>query len=197
MSIHRVTISGLLWGQTCQNVAHFDNPDGTLTPAQIATEIYDNFLGHTASVGYQHVCGSVITFFQIKVEELASTPPSPYILSISRAGEVQAGNDVFGPVCLILQLRTPVGGRHGHGRLYIPAIVPNFVQNGIVHSNADAYIVQFLPALKDRFVNPGTGPLHLGVVRKGGTFADFIHCDDIQFSRRAGVQRRRGVGIGI
>jgi len=198
MSVHRVTVSGLLWGSVVQNVLHFKNPDGTLTPSQIAAEIYDNFLGHTALVGYQHITGNVVTYFSIKVEELATTPPSPYTFNFTRAGEVSAGNDVMPQVCLVVQIRTALAGRHNHGRFYVPGFPTSFATQGIINSNATAYIVQCLPAMEARFKLSGSGPLILGVnPRHDNTGVNFVSMTGLQVSAKPGIQRRRGVGIGI
>jgi hypothetical protein len=198
MSIHRVTVSGLLWGSIVQNVLHFDNPEGTLTLAQIATEIYDNFLGHTALVGYQHITGNVVTYFSIKVETLQASPPSPYTYNFTRAGEVSAGNDVMPQVCLVVQIRTALAGRKNHGRFYVPGFPTSFATQGIINTNATSYIVQCLPAMEARFKTTGSGPLILGVLPRHSTTGDgFVHMTGLQVSAKPGIQRRRGVGIGI
>lgn len=197
MSIHRVTISSTYFGSVCQNVVYCYNADGALTAAQIATEFYDNFVGHSALVGIQHLANSYVTFFQVKVENVSSPGDAPYLLAINRQGEVQGTTEASPTVCLVLQLRTATAGRHGHGRIYLPGTNPAFTNSGLVSSGGQSYIVQCLPALNARFCIGGSGPLYLVVHRKGTTGADDHPVTVLQIASRLGVQRRRSVGVGI
>ena len=197
MSRHRVTISSQYYGSVCQNVIYCENPDGALTNAQIATEFYDNFVGHVALKGIQHLSNANVTYFNIKVETLQSVPPIPYSLNINRAGEVQADSGASPQVCLVMQFRSAVAGKHGHGRIYIAGTNPGFWTNGLLGAGGQAYIDQMLPALKDRFQVGGTGPLYLVVHQKNTLGIGDHPVELIQFATRPGIQRRRGIGIGI
>jgi len=199
LSLHRVTISGTYFGQIVQNVPYFHQSDGTLTPAEIATEVYDHFLGHTSLTGYQHMVSSFVTFFQIKVEQVTTSPPQAYTLAINRSGGVSGSTEANPVTCLVMQMRAGVAGRHGRGRLYIPGTNPAFLSNGLLSSGGNDYVTQCMPAIAARYTTFGSshGPLDLVIHKKGGGASDYLLVEQLQISTKPGCQRRRAVGVGI
>lgn len=197
MSLNRVTITALFYGQTVQNVFYLQNPDGATTMSDVATRVYTDFIGSTGVKGIKHIASSQVNWISVKVEEVSLTPPSPFILAISRAGDLPPTAYINPAGCFILQLRTALAGRHGHGRIYIPGVTPNFMTNGLRGPDADAYIVQFLPDLKTAWLAATNPDLYLVVHRKGNDPTEHIQCTDLQISTHIGIQRRRMPGVGI
>lgn len=194
MSKHRVTFTGTCWGTvTCQNVCHFDNPDGVLTPAQIATELRDNWCTILAA-GMMNTAG----FRNITVAEVGSAA-SPYNLPVVVNG-IDAVDPNTGTMAVNQKFRihTPFAGRKGRGRIYLWGYRANLCSQGIVNATGITNMSIRLNALQARYVGVGhTSTLALGVMSRAGDGSAFHFADFLVLSLVPGVQRRRSVGVGI
>lgn len=194
MSRHRVTFTGTVWGTvTCQNVVHFDNPDGLLTNAQIAAELRDNWCVLLCA-GMMNTAG----FRNITVATVGSAV-SPYNLPVVVNG-IDAVDPTTGTMAVNQKFRihTPTAGRKGRGRIYLWGYRANLVSQGIVNATGITNMTIRLNAIQARYVGIGhTGPIALGVMPRGGASADFIFADFLVLSLVPGVQRRRSVGVGL
>jgi len=194
MSTVRAVITGLAWSAiTCQNVLHFRNPDGAVPLATICTELRDNWCtilaaGQTTQFGWRNISvqevGSAVapTNLAIVVNGIDATDPS-------------GGTQVL---CQKFRIHTPVAGRHGRGRIYLPGYRATLWSTGQLNATGITNMTIRLNAIKARYVGvSATGPITLGVLRRGGTTADFINADDLSLALVPGVQRRRSLGLGI
>lgn len=194
MAIYRVTFTGTHYGSiTCQNVVTFKNQDGTLTEAQAAAELRDNWCtllaaGQTTQFGWRNI--------SVKNVDNAL---SPYNLPVVVNG-VDA-SDASSAVPVITQkfrIHTPVAGRAGRGRIYLPGYRQAYWNQGILTATGITNMTVRLNAITARYVGalPPSG-LQLGILKRNGTGPDFIACDFLSLSNTPGVQRRRNVGVGI
>jgi hypothetical protein len=197
MSLNRVTISALFYGQTVQNVFYLLNADGGTPMSAIAQKVYDEFIGSSGTVGIKHLCSSEVVWISVKVEDVTTPAPSPAILAINRAGDLPPTDYINPAGCFILQLRTGIAGRSGHGRIYLPGVTPDFMVHGLRGPNADPYIAQCMPGLKNAWLGVHAPDLYLVVHKKNGSFADHHEVTDLQISTHIGIQRRRMPGVGI
>lgn len=198
MSVERVTITALYYGQKVQNVLNFENPDGGLTPLQVCTEIKDNWIGSTTNVGIHAWVGNHIQWVQVACQTRASVLPAPTTLTIAINGQQSGSNQEYSPMCIILKFSTAIAGRRGRGRSYIPGILNGFSTNGLVNSTFHSFADTALNALNARYKSGGSGPITLLVgPRDGVARADYLAVTNIQASTFFGVQRRRNIGFGI
>lgn len=198
MSVERVTITALYYGQKVQNVLNFDNPDGTLTPLQVCTEIKDNWIGSTTNVGIHAWVGNHIQWVQVACQTRATPLPAPTTLTIAINGQQSASGQEYTPLAVILKFSTAIAGRRGRGRSYVPGIANGFATNGLLNSTFHSFADTALNALNARFKLAGSGPLQLLVgPRNGMVLIDYLHVTNIQASTFIGVQRRRNIGFGI
>jgi hypothetical protein len=197
MSIERVTTTAIMYGQKMQNVMNFDNNSG-LTPAQICTEIRDNWIGTTSGVGIHQWCTQSTVWVQVACQTRSSSLAPPEILTINQPGVQGASNELIPFACVILKFKTEAAGRKGRGRIYTPCVMNGFSTQGLMNSNLGAYGNTALAAMNARYTLSGSGPITLVVGPKSGiTLADYHYVTNISFSPFIGVQRRRNVGFGI
>lgn len=199
MSIKRVTITALFYGQKCQNVLHFDDRDDSQTDAMVAAEVRDYWIGSTTNWGIHAWCTNSIQWVSVQVQKLASGVWTvPYNLTIAQNGQQSADNQQYTMLCVILKMQTATPGRSGRGRSYCPGLANGFATNGLLNATFHSYADTSLNNMKARFQSGGTGPLLVGVFPKSSiTAADFKPCLTLQASTFIGVQRRRNVGFGV
>lgn len=194
MALERVTISCTVDGQICQNVMHFKNPDGALTATQVADKIDTLWIPQWKQ--FQHA-GAI--WFDIEVRRIP-TGPAVFHKTITVAGTGGAEAEQDNPVaCRVMKLQTPIAGRHGHGRLYIPGTAFSAWNKGLIKPASIIAGQTVVNALKAAFVGGGaTSGLQLMVApRNAGTEADGILVTDITQRTTLGYQRRRSIGVGI
>jgi hypothetical protein len=194
MGIVRVVLTGQAWATiNCQNVLAFDTTLGYLTNEQVAWELRDNWCtilaaGQTNQFGWRN----------ISVKELGSAA-APFNLPI-----VVNGQDGVDPgtgtqvICQKFRIHTGVAGRTGRGRIYLPGYRANLVSYGQLNSTGIENMTIRLNAIKARYVLPAaSGPLLLGVCKRGDISSNFMPATDLSLSLVPGVQRRRTLGLGI
>jgi hypothetical protein len=198
MSVERVTISALFYSQICQNVLHFENQDGALTPAQVCAEIRDHWIGTTTNVGIHSWVTNSCAWVKVACQTRASSLAAPTELTINQPGQQSPDNQQYTVLSVILKFRTAAAGRKGRGRSYVPGIANGFTTTGLVNATFHTYADTAIAGLNARFAVGGTGPLYLMVgPRSGIVNNDFYPVTSIAASNFVGVQRRRNIGYGI
>lgn len=190
MSICRVVASGSILGQRCQNVMHFKNIDGALTHAQIVTEVNDFLL-----LRFRNLQNASWNWTDIAVQDnLDSTPDLLTVHAITGAGSL-SGEPALTFAAGIFSIRTPMAGRHGHGRIYMPGVHGASVQSGVIQSGAFSAYQGAAANIKARFIVGSVGPLLLGVAPRAHP-GDWVQANDLVVRPNFGVQRRRNIGVG-
>jgi len=190
MSKHRITLSGTILGQKCQNVIHVNNPDGALNNTAIKNEINSNFVTPLRNV---QNAGALWTQMAIADADPASGVPEE-IFIIGGAGSL-AGAPALPFVAGVFSIRTGTGGRHGHGRFYLWGVHGASIANGAFETNAYNSYVTNANGITARFKTGGTGPLTMGVMPRGQP-ENFIPMTNLVVRSIFGVQRRRNYGVG-
>jgi hypothetical protein len=194
MSIHKIITTGTAWAVISpQNVFHMNNQDGLWTPLQIAEDIRDNWCTILAA-GMTNQCG----FRNVTVSEIGSAA-APFNLPIVVNGidgvDPATGGQVMQPK---FRIHTPVGGRRGRGRIYLWGYRAELIDRGQLNETGITNMSIRLNALQAAYVGTGhTSHLSLGILKRGGSAADFIPADFLSLALIPGVQRRRTLGVGI
>lgn len=197
MSIERVTISALLYGQVMQNVLNFNNADGALTPTQVCEEVRDYWIGGTTNVGIHSWVSNSVVWVGASCQTMGSGS-FPTAITFSKAGQQTASNEMPTVLCIILKFRTATAGRHGRGRTYVPTVSNGFSTNGLINAAFHSYADTAIAGLNSRFNSTGSGPLTLLVGPRSATvLADYHLVTNIEASNFLGTQRRRNIGFGI
>lgn len=196
--IFRVVMSGRMYGQTVQNVVHMHKSDATWPTDgnALAVAIRDNWIAGTH--GVKDLETTDVTWTEVKVYNADSPSLSPVALAISIQGfDSNGATQIFSFSSYVFRIRAISGGRHGRGRIYLPAPrFGNFI-GGILTSAAISLINPVLAQLTAAFITSGgsTG-FNVGIAPRGSP-ASFIGADSITVASVAGVQRRRNIGVGI
>jgi hypothetical protein len=192
MTIERVTLYSTSLGQHYQNVLHFLNPDGALSHHDISEELKPNWISVI-----RNVQNNQLTWYQLDVQrvDIASQPVDRFPMDPA-AGSL-SGNIAPAVLCPLASIRTGVGGRRGHGRVYMPGLHGASVANGGWESGAFAAWVVKVANLETRYKSGGTGPITLGVYPRNVHDATaFLSCTALVLQAILGVQRRRNLGVG-
>lgn len=198
MSVERVTITALFYGQRCQNVLHFNNPDGLFTTMNVCEEVRNEWIGTVANKGIHQWTPSNIVWVMVSCQRLGNPPPAPTHLTVNIPGVQGPQSEQIPFACVVLKFQTALAGRRGRGRSYCPGVMQGFLTNGLIDADFNAFAATALTAMNARFKAGGSGPLTLLVGPKNGVvLADFTMVEAITVSNFVGVQRRRNIGFGI
>jgi len=193
MAIFRAVLSALLWGNTCQNVLHFNDNGGDLTASQVADKIN--------SFWFQD--WKLMSHNQLVWNDIAVTPVHPALgitfhKTVSIAGTGNAAANVDVPViCLLIKVQTATPGRAGRGRIYAPGVSLAGGNLGILtpatiaarQANLDSLVLNF-----GAVAPPST--LTYGIAPRSSP-GDFKPMISMQVRATYGTQRRRNYGVGI
>ena len=192
MSIEKVTTTGIIHNSvTIQNVLHFSNPDGTLDHNAIAANLIAGWMTQWAPG-----LPNQFRWFDIAVQTVGSAAVvTHHLCNVAGTGF----NDLYCHPCLCLKVRlhTPVGGRHGRGRIYMCPLPSNGWDSGIIRADQIANWITRAGLAVGPYLSGGGNALTIGVLKKGGSSADFIQATSFSLSPTAGIQRRRNIGVGI
>jgi len=193
MPIMRVTTTALLMGQTMQNVLHFRMAGGALTFQQIAENIRDVWVTRIKThQTTDHVYNA------ISVSQVGSQVAT-FTLPVNIPGTNIATNEGTPFECMVIQKRTALAGRHGHGRFYVGGVTTNVAQKGLLTAaviNNWTTSLNFLMSIYGTLGEPG-GPLDLVIHPKGGGAEDGVDVTEMVVRPWLGVQRRRNYNVGI
>ena len=185
-------MSCLVDGQVNQNVIHLENADGAIADATIATTIRDSWLSEIRP--FQRTDAS---WYDIEVRKVPGVNV-PYHLTIVLAGTGASSAEQDVPfVCRVLWFQTAVAGKRGRGKLYIPGTTFNAWDRGRVKPVSITAGLPLCANLVSRFtwLSPSTGLSLVVCPRSDPT--DVKHVIEITQRVNLGVQRRRGLGVGI
>lgn len=186
----RVTCTGLIYGQTCQNVLHFTNLNDVFNGALIAAEINANWIEYIKALQTSH-----FTWTNILVQNLDNAATPTFSLVISKQGGGLNEPRVPPFAALVLKISTTLGGRRGRGRVYIGGMVSLAFELGVFTSSFMTQIATQTANIKSRYGPTGASELRLGVMRRDtGEISPLV---DIQGRGTLGVQRRRNIGVGV
>lgn len=193
MSTLRITFKGLLWGNTVENVVHFNNRDAITTLTAAADDVDTNWLANIRR--FQH---TQFQWTNIEVRDVTSAgPPAPFNKPINEFGlGAGAGSNDNPILAYCLKLSTAVAGRHGRGRVFIAAVPQAGTNIGLFAAVHVASLATYITNIKNRYVGTGTSNLQLVVCPRAAP-GDIIPVTDIAIRTVVSVQRRRNYGVGI
>jgi hypothetical protein len=187
----RVITSGFFFGQTCQNVLHFNNPDGLTTPADIATDIKNNWLVQISAMS----SGNIV-WNNISVRRVDGGTEAPYNLAVSIAGAQSGSAQQLTFLAYVIRIRTAVVGRRGRGRIYVPGPNLNLTNLGVWASSTITGWQTPLNNLAARYLAGGTSSIRLGVASHTDP-SDWKAATQLLLASIPGIQRRRNIGVGV
>lgn len=191
MAVLRVTLNQLMFGQTIQNVVHFQRDAYTTSMAEaFATEIRDNWVAHIRGIQ-----SSVCQYTNIKIERVTGVDV-PFNLTVNLLGTQSGSDDYLSFLCHVIRLRTATPGRRGRGRLYIGGIANNLGDFGFINAGVLALWTTILGQLMAHWGPDGVSPFFLCVNPHGTTEEPKI-VTSLQMNPAYCVQRRRNVLVGI
>ena len=159
---------------------------------------FTEFLGALISP-YLDCLGLDYTFVQATVAGLNGAVANLFFTDDSLSGSPGSGSDNSGNFerCALLRKRTGVGGRHGHGRIFLPLTpAANFFTDGAVDPAGPdlAAFTAFGTAMATPFTHTDSGTwVPVLVDRNTISTLDIISVD---LAPVCGVQRRRRFGVG-
>lgn len=196
MAVARITLTGILYGSTFQNVIHFKKPDFiTSELPTLVTTFRDSWLDQ-----WKNLTIAEATFVSIRGEILASGGSTDvFTLPISIVGG--SGNDVRSPLmmALVVQLKTGLAGRRNRGRIFTCGTSVGQMVNGLWTGSWLATANTYIATLKTRWITHTSGsiPWDLVIWHKGSNPDDTITVSDMAIRPTPGCQRRRELGVGI
>jgi len=195
MGIYRVVMNSILFGQTCQNVAHFQKAGSWTTALADAlnVEIRDFFLNNIKNQTSSSTLWNSILCYDA---ESALTPNRTLLVNIV-GSQGSFATQVAPFSCVIFRLRTAQAGPAGRGRLYLPGCAPSQFVSGVMNAGSIASWQTILNTLGPRYTGASpTSGYHLVVLARANPsgYKDVI---TLEVGSIMGVQRRRNIGVGV
>lgn len=197
MTVCRVTVVGVIAGQTTNNVMHFRSVD--TTPDMIAALgplVRDWFVDNPMRLN----CDGHMSWSKVHVNPLESSV-LPYDISFSMVGVGGPSTNFLPFVTAVFQLQTGVAGRRGRGRIYAPGFGQGQFNNGLWDDSAMVRLNAVAAALQAFWVDV-SGPNYKGqgwdmVVCPRGDPSSPLGLSAVVARTMVGSQRRRQLGVGI
>lgn len=192
MSIVRITFSGLVFGQLCQNVVHFQNQDALLTEQAIAEEMRDQYLNEL-----RFRQSNQFKWINIAVQTVEPTGSLGVNLPVNIMGSAAgATGNQPSTACAIIKIQTTELGRRGRGRIFIPVPDPGIFEQGVLTAGA---LFQWengiLNLIRTRYFLTGGPPITIGVAPKANP-SQWHAAISVNIKTIGGTQRRRQIGVG-
>lgn len=196
MALLRVTQTMNMFGQTCQNVLHFNYPSpGPTYLLDMATGM------ETAWV--QAVRPSTIGdvfFLSTTVDDITGGAGGPTFTK-NYTYQGSSGFDTASQLNLafVLRLETGLSGRKNRGRVYMPGQHPGHTTSGFVNATGQALWNTPIFNLKLNFIQGGGAgnPYYLVIYTRGDPTGTFRTVRDIVLRTTPGSMRKRMLGVGI
>lgn len=188
MPVWRATFSGMLWGNTVQNVCHF-SWEGQAP--ELCDYLDTNWIDRIKT--FQH---NQFTWLDIGVRDVTSVPANAaFHKPINKIGtsSLATATDT-NLVTVVLQLRTNFAGRSGRGRICIGGVPSGRFNLGLVEPSVLTIWQATADALRDAFFAGQT--CVLGVTSRSNP-ANIKGVVTIQVRQAQGTMRSRGYGRGI
>lgn len=186
----RATFSGLRYGQLCQNVVHFEWLGISWDPVAIANHLAANWLPKVVWFS-----GTGFRYSAVLVQDATNPNLQTATLSVDLAGNVFDDNRCPPFVACVLKIQTLQGGRSGRGRIFLPGVAHDSMQNGLFQANFQQTRQPRIDELKVLYGLSGTSQLRLGLFNR--TTNAFNGMSNLTLRPVPGVQRRRNIGIGV
>lgn len=194
MSVERVTFIGTTLSGTMENVVHFNNDDGAATHAAIAADLQANWINPLLNL---HNNNFTWVTMNIQTVDPSGSPASSFPIS---PGQGNQSGDMAPPfVSALIRLTSPVGGRRGRGRIYLPGLsIGTFGDRGrLTPGSYAAFQTIFLNTWRTHYLNPGgTSPITLCIAPRDSPGSSVL-VTGLDVRTWASVQRRRNYFIGI
>lgn len=188
MTVFRVTVEGQLQGQLCQNVLHFNKPQGTDNDKPLLVQaVIDRLLGQWRFLQVRD-----FNWNQVTVSIPANDNDQPLIFPTVMSG-LHAEEHVYAlPLTAVFKIKTFTAGRAGRGRVCIAGPPASALFGGRWNQNYlnDMQSVRNSHIFWFRTDNPGSGFV-LGVCSHSGLEGDFKAMDDFIRRDYPGTQVRR------
>lgn len=193
MGVFMATITGSLFGQTIQNVIHFDkNPSTDEDKGALAIAIRDRWLAQI-----KFACTSHMQWTQIRVEKSPGPDDQPAILPVVVGGFQGAPVGIAPFVCAVFKLKTGIAGKKGRGRFYISGVDALGLEGGRWNAQQMINFRSIADSLMQWFGGSSsqTG-FRVGVAGRNLDQSSFKEVTDIVPRNVPGVQVRRNIGRG-
>lgn len=197
--VFEVRVNGLMDGQVCNNVLHVRAED----PASNDAEDAANGVMNWWASSIKDVCSDEYTMLNATARQITPEVMDPYNSTDSPNKQGLLTGGALPSFCaIVLQQRTGFASRRKRGRIYLPGVSVNYVQDSVLTSAAITAIEAKLTTIMGNFPN-GTNPFTLGVWSKtewaasADVDAAFTPLTSIQINSIIGTQRRRRIGHGV
>lgn len=200
MSLHRVTLTQLVLGQTVQNVIHLDNPDGAISDSGIADFIIAGWITRVRAIQ-----GTQLNYVQIAVQNVATPNVAPFIKNIALNGQL-GGFAITQPfLAIVYRFLTATAGRKGRGRVYFAGCNPQSIDaTGLWSIEGPTNPFQVLAGfLFDNFVSVNGGASATGLQLMVASPPGAVDgpnprlVNNIAVRATPGTQNKRKLGVGI
>jgi len=150
MAVFRASLFHTSYGQQIRNVLHFHKSDAVQADmTSLAINLRDRWIDFV-----KNTQSNKINYYMVQIEHVGDESPWPTLqLSINITGNFFS-SEIFNFACMVLQLKTDFGGRHGRGRNYISGVYSSDLSNGVWNA---AQLVRFnglVATLKDWWTTP-------------------------------------------
>jgi len=189
MPIFEVTFAGQMYGQTWNNVCHFNSGEGAVSPQEVAAVLNSEWVDQMKTFQTNDV-----KWFTIQVKKISAGPQEQFTLAINKfggqAGEPQSNTFVAG----VIQKHTGLAGRKFRGRIYVPGIRRGGTSLGIFQDFELTNWNNICGQLMTRFCDPASTGLRLIIHGEGESHDTPV----VQLAMRPiiGVMRTRNIGVG-
>jgi len=178
-------------GQHFQNVWHFTSPDGVLNETGVKDQVIPGMV--TRLRNHQNVN---LIYSTMSVQQLLPTLQPAEVFSMAGAHGSLDGAMYHPSICVLFSIRTPFGGRTGHGRWYMPGVHGDFVENGGLRADIWALYQGDATYITNSYKSGGTSSdLTMVVVTRSNPGA-YRPMSTVVARQVCGIQRRRNIGVG-
>jgi hypothetical protein len=186
----RVIVSGLMYGQLCQHRIHLQGSDPAQSAQSVASYVKTNFVDKVTI--FQN---ANLKYISILVQILEDGAPAPFSLIFERLGQGFNDRRIPSTLTYVIKLQTATGGKSGRGRIILPGVQSDSIQDGFLTASAleswqETVISPMMAAFLD---NPST-TLVWCVRDKNHTMHPVTN---MQMRSLVGQLRRRQPGVGV
>jgi hypothetical protein len=190
MSLHKIIVSGLNYGQTHQNVIKMRCGPGLGTPIDIANDIVTNWINKVKV--WQ---SSSYRWTNVLVRNLDDPNLAPFSLAVNILGA--SFNSVQQPPmsAYVVKIQTAHAGKHGRGRWHVGGVTNDSQQEGLYTATFQTNFNAQICAHWNTVYVAGQGR-EIGIKEDHGE-GDFFPATNFQLRPTVGAIQRRKVGRGI
>lgn len=193
MAVFRVTVTGLLIGQTHENVLFFDKPQSDLnTPGQLAAEIAANWCVFWKTA---FPTGN-FTFTNINVANVSNPNDQPINLPVVITATGSANTSIIPFVAFKILKHTERAGRKGRGRMLISTPNAGNISSGVLTNATFTFLQNICIQCMLRYGNNGSSGFRIGLWSEGEGGGFIPITEMIPASTLASV-RKRQLGQGV